>query len=602
MQKHKTLIMSRLFLGIGFLLTIYSGLNAGSYYVATGGSAAGTGSRVAPWNLQTALNTPIVKAGDTVWIAGGTYKGVFSSELSGREGSPIIYRSIPGETVVLDGNVSTEASAVLRIDGNYTWFWGLTISNSASTGSNYYKDGVFFGGANGKLINCIISNNGGNGIGFWQTAVNSEVYGCIIYHNGYSGDTRGHGHGIYGQNSSLLKIIRDNIMFHSYGIGIHIYSESGSIQGFSIEGNAIFNSGIPGAAFIERNILIGGLQEADRITITGNHIYNRPNYQSKASVQLGYSAANRNAQVSKNILVDGSLYVIAGWNSLQVLENTIIAKNPDMQLIAFDSFDNITTPVFNRNRYYGGTPSGLTFEQWKSSSGQDANSTYSAALPTQTEYHLIKNRHEAGRANIIVYNWDKRKDLMVDLSTVLSRDKDFYIYDVLNLSAGPIVSGRYSGGAIQIPLNLSAIEAPIRADSNRDELRHTLPDFGVFLVSSLGQGAQSDTSNPVFEALPLKIKQCHPNPTVDLLAIEAYSPSQTQLLVSVYDEAGKMVHNETFNGNVGDNKLVINMAGLSGGLYIVSLSDGENSATCKILKRDFALNIEYEKEEDDPQL
>ena len=100
----------------------------------------------------------------------------------------------------------------------------------------------------------------------------------------------------------------------------------------------------------------------------------------------------------------------------------------------------------------------------------------------------------------------------------------------------------------------------------------------------------------------LKIKQCHPNPTVDLLAIEAYSPSQTQLLVSVYDEAGKMVHNETFNGNVGDNKLVINMAGLSGGLYIVSLSDGENSATCKILKRDFALNIEYEKEEDDPQL
>ena len=182
---------------------------------------------------------------------------------------------------------STEASAVLRIDGNYTWFWGLTISNSASTGSNYYKDGVFFGGANGKLINCIISNNGGNGIGFWQTAVNSEVYGCIIYHNGYSGDTRGHGHGIYGQNSSLLKIIRDNIMFHSYGIGIHIYSESGSIQGFSIEGNAIFNSGIPGAAFIERNILIGGLQEADRITITGNHIYNRPNYQSKASVQLG---------------------------------------------------------------------------------------------------------------------------------------------------------------------------------------------------------------------------------------------------------------------------------------------------------------------------
>src|SRR5690606_8182553 len=539
------------------------------------------------------LTSNKVNPGDTIWIAGGTYVGNFIAGLSGREGSPIIYRAVPGQEPILDGNTNNGANEVLRINGSYLWFWGLTISNSASSGNNYYKDGVFFGGANSKLVNCIIRNNGGNGVGFWQTAVNSEVYGCIIYNNGYMGSDRGHGHGIYGQNASLLKIIRDNVLFHSYGVGIHIYSESGSIQGFSIEGNTIFNSGIPGAKFIERNILIGGLQQADRITITGNHIYNRPNYQSKASIQLGYDASNRNAEVSDNKIVDGSLYMIKGWNSLQVLRNSIYARNSQMQLIAFDNFNNITTPLFNNNKYLGGTLAEMNFQAWKTFSKQDANSTYSSSLPTQNEYYVIKNRYEGGRANVVVYNWSRAENMMVDLSTVLTTNSRFGIYDAMNLQAGPVVSGTYSGGALRMPLNLNSIELPIRADSNRGDLRHTLPEFGVFIVTSVGS-FPSGIETPVFEDLPLKIKKCSPNPTVDLLAIEAYSPTQTRLLVNVFDEVGRMVYNEGFNSHIGDNKLVINMATLAGGLYIVTLTDGAYTDTCKILKRDFALNSEKE--------
>ena len=591
--------MKRLILCVCVTTLYFSVLEATSYYVSPGGSSNGQGTSASPWNLQTALNSPRISPGDTIWIAGGIYVGNFIAGLSGREGNPIIYRAVPGQEPILDGNANNGTNEVLRINGNYLWFWGLTITNSASSSDKYHKDGVFFGGANSKLVNCIVRNNGGNGVGFWQTAVNSEVYGCIIYHNGYMGSDRGHGHGIYGQNASLLKIIRDNVMFHSYGVGIHIYSESGSIQGFSIEGNTIFNSGIPGAKFIERNILIGGLQQADRITITGNHIYNRPNYQSKASIQLGYDASNRNAEVSDNKIVDGSLYMIKGWNSLQVLRNSIYARNSQMQLIAFDNFNNITSPLFNNNKYFGGTLAEMNFQTWKTNSKQDANSTYSSSMPTQNEYYVIKNRYEGGRANVVVYNWSRAENMMVDLSTVLSTNSRFSIYDAMNLGAGPVVSGTYSGGAIRIPLNLNSIEQPIRADSNRGDLEHTLPEFGVFIVTSVGS-MPNGIETPVFEDLPLKIKKCSPNPTVDLLAIEAYSPTQTRLLVNVFDEVGRMVYNEGFNSHIGDNKLVINMATLAGGLYIVTITDGAYTDTCKILKRDFALNSEKEKEKELP--
>lgn len=454
--------MKRILLCVLAVIALYPQVFSTNYFVSPRGSSGGTGTEASPWDLQTALNHPSVAAGDTIWVAGGEYRGVFSSSISGREGAPVIVRALPGEEVVLDGNVPGSANGVLSINGRYSWFWGLTITNSDASGNNYYKDGVYFVGANSKLINCRIYNNGGNGVGFWRPALNAEIYGCIIYHNGFRGDTRGHGHGIYAQNESGAKLIRDNVLFNSFGIGVHIYTEGGGIQGFVLEGNTIFNSGIPGANFIDRNLIIGGFQEADRIFIRDNHFYNRPSFSSKASVQLGYAIANRNAEFSGNIMVDGSLYMVGGWNALQVTDNEMVSRSSDMQLVAFDDFGNITNPVINHNAYYRGSLSNMTFPLWKTFSGQDANSTYAESVPTTTRHYVIQNRYESGRAQMVVYNWGQRNDLLVDLSTVLSVGSNFQIWDVLNYAGGPVINGIYNGGAVQVPLNLNNIERPIR--------------------------------------------------------------------------------------------------------------------------------------------
>ena len=61
------------------------------------------------------------------------------------------------------------------------------------------------------------------GFGFWEPAVDAEIYGCVIHDFGYNAPDRGHGHAIYTQNLKGTKRLVDNIMFHGYGWNIHAY-------------------------------------------------------------------------------------------------------------------------------------------------------------------------------------------------------------------------------------------------------------------------------------------------------------------------------------------------------------------------------------------
>ncbi len=573
-----------------FLMVINFHAYSSDFYVSVDGSPDGIGSLNHPWDLQTALDHPKdVEPGDTIWVFGGIYTGVFSSNLMGREGLPVILRAMPNEEVILDGNVESDVSAVLSIIGNNTWYWGLTITNSDSQGRNYFKDGINFLGFSNKLINCEIYNNGGNGVSFWSTATNSEIYGSLIYHNGFTGTSRGHGHGIYSQNQLGTKLIRDNILFNSFGIGLHIYTENGSIEGFVIEGNVIFNSGLPGFNYLDRNILVGGGQPADRISIRNNTIFNRPDYVSKASVQLGYDAANRNAEFSGNTLINGTLYIMKNWSSLQNTRNNYYGQNKEKELIAFDDFQNTSRPFFNYNNYFRGSINNMEFCEWVDFSNQDQNSTFNVGIPEKTNLEISANRYEAGRGHIVVCNWGNDDYVPVNLSSVLKSGQEFQIHDVLNKSGEAVVSGVYSGDVIQLPLDLSDIDLPIREDSHRDQLKHTLPEFGVFLITSVSGVDVSEEADSI-QTVPLEIKRCYPNPTVDILAVDFFSPRREIVNVQIIDENGVIAHKEEYVANFGENTLIMNIASLQSGDYIISISDAFTSASCVIEKQEFGFS------------
>jgi hypothetical protein len=235
------------------MLTVAALGNAAEFYAAPAGSPSGQGTKANPWDLQTALSHPgVVRPGDTIWVGGGMYRGNYTSNLTGNSAAPIIVRQYPGERATIDGGSSRVAA--LTVNGSWAWYWGFEImfsdplrmipTSGSWPGELMRSDGVVTSAPNTKFINLVV-HDASQGISFWTGAVNSELYGNILYHNGWEAPDRGHGHSVYTQNDTGTKRIVDNIMFSGYSFGIHAYGSSNArLNNFYVEGNTIFTTAI----------------------------------------------------------------------------------------------------------------------------------------------------------------------------------------------------------------------------------------------------------------------------------------------------------------------------------------------------------------------
>lgn len=199
-----------------------------------------------PWDLATAIRAGLTRPGSLFYLRGGTYTGDFVATAEGSQTRPITFRAYPGERPIIDGR--------FEITGAYTYWHDIEFTYSAWTNRSTEIEGsgpadipytkvVEFHAPNSKLINCIIHDMAG-GPYFGQAAIGSEIYGCLIYNNGWSGPDRGHGHSFYTQNRTGIKHIRDCIAFNSFSTGLKIYTVNEYAQGYNIAGNTIFNSSV----------------------------------------------------------------------------------------------------------------------------------------------------------------------------------------------------------------------------------------------------------------------------------------------------------------------------------------------------------------------
>jgi hypothetical protein len=206
------------------------------WQVAPKGTPEGKGTQDAPWDLGSALaGRHKVAPGDTLWVAGGTYvKPADSSHgfpvaLAGRAWAPVRVRARPGERATVDGGLVVQAPA------EYVWIEGLELLVSqprpgrpVPPDPSYRNVNRPWGGLNVnagtgcKYINLVIHDNC-QGVSFWSGARDSELYGCLIYDNGWQGTDRGHGHAVYTQNRDGTKTIRDCIMTGGFGFTMHAY-------------------------------------------------------------------------------------------------------------------------------------------------------------------------------------------------------------------------------------------------------------------------------------------------------------------------------------------------------------------------------------------
>jgi hypothetical protein len=414
---------------------------ARDWYVAPTGSPSNDGSINRPIDLATALSGTRAVAGDTIWLRGGTYVGAFTSNLTGTPSAPITVRQFPGERATIDAKSTTGYAFV--VNGAHATYWGFEVTNSSPTRSTLPALTIY--GSYTKFINMVVHEGGAQGVGLWTPAVGAELYGTIIYNNGFDGGDRGYGHSLYTQNQTGVKLIADNIMFNSFSFGIHAYTQGGNIDNFQMEGNILFNHGMASSiSGAKSNLLLGGGKVAYNPVIKNNYSY-YPRGAGGRGADIGYGVACSNALVFDNYFVgDTSINFNCGGSTV------------------------------SGNQFYGPVNSNISLS---------SNNIIYASRPTGVQTYVRPNRYEPGRAHIAIYNWGLLPQVSVDLSSAqLTNGQAFEIRDALNFFGPAVVIGTYTGQPVTIPMTGLTAVAPVAARP----FVHTAPEFGAFVLIPVG--------------------------------------------------------------------------------------------------------------------
>jgi hypothetical protein len=363
--------------------------------------------------------------------------------------NPITVRGGAGERAILDG-VPTPSGHVLTINGAYTTFRDFEVTNShptrviTNTGSNPADargEGVGMYGQGVKLINLVIHDTG-QGVGNWGAAPDGEVYGSIIFYNGWDAPDRGHGHGIYAQNQTGKKYLTDNIIFRQFSYGIHGYTEGGFIDNFDVQGNIVFNNGeISAQSGFATDILVGGLKVALAPTLLGNVTYFPT---GEGANNIGYSAGCSNPTLTDNYFVAGTALTLNCTGTISLTGNTFVGS--------ITGFSQAGHPV----------------------------NTFSSGRPSGSRVFVRPSQYDAARAHIAVVNWDNLDSVAVDVSGVLSMGDPYELVDAQDLFAAPLRSGVYSGGMLAVPMNGTSVTTPV--GNVPVTVRHTSKEFGAFVL------------------------------------------------------------------------------------------------------------------------
>lgn len=430
-------------------------------FVAPNGKSSGAGTQNDPLDLQTALSSSTSPAnpGDTIWLAEGVYKGSFTSTISGTSGLPISIKPLPGKRAILDSYQSGINDAALRINGQWTNVYNIEASSSDPNRGNINeatpnvnaKSGIAVFGANNNIYNCLSYDNIGDGIDFWKTATDSTLQGNIIYNNGYSAQGRGHGHGIYTQNTTGTKVISNNIIFFGYQTGLHPYSTgSAPLNNYTIENNVWFLAGAsdPRDNQQKTNLIIFTKAGVQNLLLRNNKGYSQVNRGSS----LASNTIPGDATLENNYLVE-RLEVYETWNSFELTDNTI--------------YGNITDPDSQIN-YMGG------------------NILANTRPSTGKQVFVDANGIDQRRGRIVIYNYDNDDTVAVDLSSILKNGEAYRIHSVMGLFEDPILTGVYDGEPINIPMGTVAPPQPNGDNSGIDADDGPKKKFGVFIVTHGG--------------------------------------------------------------------------------------------------------------------
>ena len=95
------------------------------------------------------------------------------------------------------------------------------------------------------------------------------------------------------------------------------------------------------------------------------------------------------------------------------------------------------------------------------------------------------NQYEAGRANIVIYNWQQLAAVPVDVSSILRGNDQYEVRNVQDFFGAPVLRGTYLGGTLAIPMIAVTPSVPLGGWPGAAPPL-TGPEFNAFVVLRIG--------------------------------------------------------------------------------------------------------------------
>lgn len=498
-----------------------------SYYASTSGVAGNSGTFASPWDLQSALlggtGGTTIQPGDTLFVRGGTYTGLFTCTMVGTSLKPIIIRPYQFEQPTIDGYVTTTLSGnidnvvtsipmaqlavpdntTINIDsetirihsysgGNYVSVdrgWNGTTAASHTSGATIFTESgqcyvatgsyCFLYGFEMKVgtsryTNRVNPQAGSNPFGRIAGGIDLQGTGnkainCII-HDCADGCT-------------TANVAGSNVEFHgclSYYNGWDA-SDRGHGHNFYIHNDtpstsyAKVNACISLAAFdLGSQFFTGGATLGQVLCdgFIGSNAGTISSFGAVTELLIGLdpgpitaSTLTNSALYDKGASGFGLSWGYSGGSTdgCTLTGNYVAGENT---ACAFKTSTNFTT---GGNTWVGPSsapnPSSGTFLSWKPGSGKTVV--------------IVKNLYEGGRANVAVFNWDGSGTVPVDFSSFLNVGETYVVRNAWNYFGTPVTSGVYAGGTVSITASGLTISTPVGLTTPAE----TGPEFNCFVVS-----------------------------------------------------------------------------------------------------------------------
>jgi hypothetical protein len=427
----------------------------------------------------------------------------FTVSVSGTDSAPVVFRQYPGQRAVVDsafGCSTPDYNAikeVIRLTGSYVRLMGFEITNSDPRcrvldicGSNptvRRGDALVMLNSSGSAAVNLVVHDTGQGIADQISNKRTFTYGNLIYANGWDAPDRTHGHGIYTQNDGDPKRHRENLIYNNLSSGLKVYAEGTATNNISCEGNVVFNDAV----------ILGGNRPLKDFQYLGNYHYvddvDLLWSDKYTSIGLLPRPPGRTWTIAGNYFAAGLR--LTGFSDI-VLENNLFAYvipngRPQTQLVQLYPSVHDFKIVAGGNTYYRshalakewyyserweaaeGIPTPktgfYTWEEWRLL-GRDCDESHPSfyyinrRIPPNAVF-VRPNEFEAGRAHIIVYNWEELDTVSADLSAVLAPGEPFEILDSQNHAGPPVLTGVFDGRPVELPMDLKVLAGGIGFES-----------------------------------------------------------------------------------------------------------------------------------------